>query len=147
MFAVFLDSVFDFVLNAFREVSVSRIVWSGWHDPCDQQVAVSIEDFVGTVSRHPDWGINGERVTRDVHYRLLRCLLDLSELRRLLLTSVKQAGWSGEVAIDTSDFQRDQNPFHYRDRANYSLQSMKTTILINANSLAIRDVHYTTKKA
>jgi IS5 family transposase len=71
----------------------------------------------------------------------------MRELRRLLRASAEQAGWSGEAAIDASGFQRDQTSFHYRDRANYSLQTMKTTILIDVNSLAIKDVHYTTKKA
>jgi len=71
----------------------------------------------------------------------------MRELRRLLRASAEQAGWSGEAAIDASGFQRDQTSFHYRDRANYSLQSLKTTILIDVNSLAIKDVHYTTKKA
>ncbi|NKE37265.1 IS5 family transposase [Natronococcus sp. JC468] len=71
----------------------------------------------------------------------------MRELRRLLRTSAEQAGWSGEAAIDASGFQRNQTSFHYRDRANYSLQSLKTTILIDVNSLAIKDVHYTTQKA
>ena len=71
----------------------------------------------------------------------------MRDLRRLLRTSAEQAGWSGEAAIDASGFQRDQTSYHYRDRANYSLQSMKTTILIDVNSLAIKDVHFTTQKA
>ena len=71
----------------------------------------------------------------------------MRELRRLLRASAEQAGWSGEAAIDASGFQRDQTSYHYRDRANYSLQSMKTTILIDVNSLAIRDVHFTAQKA
>jgi IS5 family transposase len=71
----------------------------------------------------------------------------MRELRRLLRTSAEQAGWSGEAAIDASGFQRDQTSFHYRDRANYSFQSMKTTILIDVNTLAIKDVHFTTQKA
>ena len=71
----------------------------------------------------------------------------MRELRRLLRASAEQAGWSGEAAIDASGFQRDQTSYHYRDRANYSFQSLKTTILIDVNSLAIKDVHYTTKKA
>ncbi len=40
----------------------------------------------------------------------------MSELRRLLRTSAEQAGWSGEAAIDTTGFQRDQTGYHYRDR-------------------------------
>ena len=58
-------------------VSVSRIVWKDWHDFCGQQVVVPIEDIVGTVSKHPDRRIDGERVTRDMHHRLLVCLLGL----------------------------------------------------------------------
>jgi IS5 family transposase len=61
--------------------------------------------------------------------------------------SAEQAGWSGEAAIDAGGFQRDQTSFHYRDRANYWLQSLKTTILIDVNTLAIKDVYYTMKKA
>ena len=68
-------------------------------------------------------------------------------LRRLLRRSAEQAGWSGVAAIDASGFQRDQTSHHYRNRANYSFQSLKTTILIDVNSLAIKDVHYTTQKA
>ena len=71
----------------------------------------------------------------------------MCELRRLLRRSAEQAGWSGEAAIDPSGFQRDQTSCHYRDRANYSFQSTKTTILIDVNSLAIKDVHFTTQKA
>jgi len=71
----------------------------------------------------------------------------MRELHRLLHDSAEQAGWSGEAAIDASGFQRDQTSYHYRDRANYSFQSMKTTILIDVNSLAIKDVHFTTQKA
>jgi hypothetical protein len=51
----------------------------------------------------------------------------MRELRRLLHRRAEQAGWSGEAAIDASGFQRDQTSYHYRDRANYSFQSMKTT--------------------
>ena len=52
--------------------------------------------------------------------------------------SAEQAGWSGVAAIDASGFQRDQTSHHYRNRANYSFQSLKTTILIDVNSLAIK---------
>ncbi len=52
--AVFLDSVFDPVLDVFRVGSVSRVVWCDWHDTCGQQVVVPIEDVVGTVPKHPD---------------------------------------------------------------------------------------------
>jgi IS5 family transposase len=71
----------------------------------------------------------------------------MRDLRRLLRASAEQAGWSGEAAIDASGFQRDQTSYHYRDRADFSFQSMKTTILIDVKSLAIKDVHFTTQKA
>ena len=71
----------------------------------------------------------------------------MRELRRLLRRSAEQAGWGGVAAIDASGFQRDQTSHHYRNRTNYSFQSLKTTILIDVNSLAIKDVHYTTRKS
>ena len=71
----------------------------------------------------------------------------MRELRRLLGTSAEQMDWSGEAAIDASGFQRDQTSYHYRDRADFSFKSMKTTILIDVNSLAIKDIHFTTQKA
>ncbi|GAA0452393.1 hypothetical protein GCM10008985_05090 [Halococcus dombrowskii] len=52
----------------------------------------------------------------------------MSELRRLLRASAEQAGWSGEAAIDVSGFQRDQTSYHYRNRADYSFQSLKTML-------------------
>jgi len=84
------------------------------------------------------------------HYRLF-CRWEqeyhMREHRPLLRRSTEQVGWSGEAAIDASGFQRDQTSYHYRDRANCSLQSMKTTTLIDVNSLAIKDVYFTTQKA
>ena len=71
----------------------------------------------------------------------------MRELCRLLRQSAEQAGWSGEAAIDASGFQRDQTSHHYRNRANYSFQSLKTTTLVDMNTLAIGDVHYTTRKS
>jgi IS5 family transposase len=71
----------------------------------------------------------------------------MRELPSLLRTSAEQAGWTGAAAIDASSFQRDQTSSYYRNRANYSLQTMKTTILIDMNTLAIKDVHYTTRKS
>jgi len=71
----------------------------------------------------------------------------IRKLRRLLRRSAEQAGWSGVAAIDASGFQRDQTSHHYRNRANHSFQSLKTTILIDVNSLVIKDVHYTTRKS
>jgi IS5 family transposase len=72
---------------------------------------------------------------------------DMCELRSLLRASAEQAGWTGFGAVDASGFQRDQTSSHYRNRANYSLQKMKTTILIDVETLAIKDVHFTTRKS
>lgn len=71
---------------------------------------------------------------------------DIRELRSLLRAAAEQAGWSGVAAIDASGFQRDQTSYHYRNRAGFSFHKMKTTILVDTDSLAIRDVHYTTKR-
>jgi len=68
-------------------------------------------------------------------------------LRRLLRSSAEQAGLSGTAAIDASGFQRDQSSHHYRNRADYSFRAMKTTVLADTESLAIMDVHFTTRKA
>ena len=68
-------------------------------------------------------------------------------LRSLLRRSAEQAGLSGTGAIDASGFQGDQSSHHYRKRADYSFQALKTTALVDTESLAILDVHFTTKKA
>jgi len=41
--AVFGDTVFDPVLDVFWVVSVSRVVWGDWHDPCGQQEVVLVK--------------------------------------------------------------------------------------------------------
>jgi len=69
------------------------------------------------------------------------------ELRSLLRRSAEQAGISGIGAIDASGFQRDQTSYHYRKRAGYSFQKLKSTPLVDTESLAIIDAHFTTKKA
>jgi len=68
------------------------------------------------------------------------------ELRRLLRAPAEQAGWTGFGTL-TLRLPRDQTRLHYRNRANYSLQTMKTTILIDVEMLAIKDVHFTTLKS
>jgi IS5 family transposase len=72
---------------------------------------------------------------------------DMRELRSLLRRSAEQVGWTGVGAVDASGFQRDQTSYHYRNRADYSYQSIKTTILVDVEILAIKDVHFTTQKA
>ncbi|SNR67612.1 Transposase and inactivated derivatives, IS5 family, partial [Halorubrum ezzemoulense] len=71
----------------------------------------------------------------------------MKELRRLLRASAEQAGLSGTASIDASGFQRDQASSHYRNRVGYSFNAMKTTLLVDTDSLAIMDAHFTTKKA
>ena len=71
----------------------------------------------------------------------------MQELRRLLRASAEQAGLSGYSSIDASGFQRDQASSHYRNRVGYSFNAMKTTLLVDTESLAIMDAHFTTKKA
>ena len=71
----------------------------------------------------------------------------MRELRRLLRASAEQAGWSGEAAIDAGGLQRDQTSYHYRKRADFSVHALKTSILIDVDSFAIKDVHYTTRRS
>jgi IS5 family transposase len=70
----------------------------------------------------------------------------MRELRRLLRRSAEQAGWSGTAAIDASGFQRDQTSYYYRNRAGFSFHKIKTTVLVDTKSLAIKDLHLTTKR-
>ena len=70
----------------------------------------------------------------------------MRELRRLLRASAEQAGWNGEATIDASDFQRDQTSYHYRKRADFSFHALKTSVLIDVDSLAIKDVHHTARR-
>ena len=71
----------------------------------------------------------------------------MKELRCLLRRSAEQADFSGTGSIDASGFQRDQSSSHYRHRAGYSFNAMKTTLLIDPESLIIKDAYFTTKKA
>lgn len=71
----------------------------------------------------------------------------MRRLRRLLRETAEQAGVSGQASIDASGFQRNQKSSHYRKRADYSFQAMKTTLLVDTESLAIRDAHFTTRKS
>ena len=71
----------------------------------------------------------------------------MQELRRLLRRSAEQAELSGTASIDAGGFQRDQASSHYRNRVGYSFNAMKTTQLVDTESLVIMDAHFTTKKA
>ena len=69
--AVVFDSVFDAVLNVEWVVRVPWIVWCNRHDSLRQQVVVPIQYVELRVTNQPPWRIDGERVTRDAHRRLL----------------------------------------------------------------------------
>lgn len=62
----------------------------------------------------------------------------MRERRRLLCASAGQAGWSGEVAIDASNFQRDQTVIYYRGRANYSWSDLRKECCSNSTRPLIR---------
>lgn len=72
--------------------------------------------------------------------------LTMEVWRRLLRHSAEIAGISGHAAIDASGFEREQASSHYRYRVGYSFESLKVTILVDIESLAVLDVHCTTKK-
>lgn len=72
--------------------------------------------------------------------------LTMEVWRRLLRYSAEIAGISGHAAIDASGFEREQASSHYRYRVGYSFESLKVTILVDIESLAVLDVHCTTKK-
>jgi IS5 family transposase len=72
--------------------------------------------------------------------------VSMRELRSLLRTSAEQAGWSGSATIDASGFQRDQTSYYYRNRAGFSFHKVQTTTLVDTDSLAIKDIHLTTKR-
>ena len=72
--------------------------------------------------------------------------VSMRELRSLLRASAQPAGWAGTAAIDASGFQRDQTSCYYRTRADFSFQKIKTTVLVDTDTLAIRDAHFTTKR-
>jgi len=51
VFGVFVNTIFDPVLDVFRVIGVSRVVRHDWHDPCGQQVVVPVERVVGAVTK------------------------------------------------------------------------------------------------
>jgi len=81
IFTVFLDTVFNSVLDIEWIVGVSRVIRSDWHDSCGQQEVVPVEGIVGAVTDHPHRLGDGERVTGDAHRRLFWRLFALGELR------------------------------------------------------------------
>ena len=66
--------------------------------------------------------------------------------RVLLRLSAQLHNPSGYAAIDATFFDRENASKHYCCRANYRVQTLKTTALVDTESHAILDVHCTTKK-
>ncbi len=66
--------------------------------------------------------------------------------RVLLRLSAQLHDLSGRAAIDATFFDRENASKHYCRRANYRVQTLKTTALVDASSQAILDVHCTTEK-
>lgn len=60
---MFLDAVFDPVLDIERVVSVSRVVWGDWHDYLLAAGVVPVQRVVDAVTDRPDrLGDDGRRV-------------------------------------------------------------------------------------
>jgi IS5 family transposase len=53
---------------------------------------------------------------------------------------------SGHAAVDATGFDRDQPSRHYAQRAHYNVRSLKTTALVDVETLYITDIHCTTTK-
>jgi len=66
--------------------------------------------------------------------------------RVLLRLSAQEHEPSGEAAIDSTYFDRENASKHYCRRTNYRVQTLKTTALVDTASQAVLDVHCTTEK-
>ena len=66
--------------------------------------------------------------------------------RVLLRLSAQLHEPSGHAAIDATFFDRENASKHYCRRTNYRVQTLKATALVDTETQAILDVHYTTEK-
>jgi len=66
--------------------------------------------------------------------------------RLLLRHSVEIAGTSGRATIDSTLFERHQASSHYVSRTDYTFDKLKVTLLVDIESHAVLDIHYTTRK-
>ncbi len=66
--------------------------------------------------------------------------------RVLLRLSAQEHEPSGDAAIDSTYFDRENASKHYCRRTNYRVQTLKTTALVDTDSQAVLDVHCTTEK-
>lgn len=60
--------------------------------------------------------------------------------RALLRVSAQQRPQSGQVALDSTFFERDHASSYYRQRSDRNVQTMKVTTLTDTHSLAVLDV-------
>jgi len=72
--------------------------------------------------------------------------LTMAVWRVLLRLSAQEHEPSGEAAIDSTYFDRENASKHYCRRTNYRVQTLKTTALVDTASQAVLDVHCTTTK-
>jgi len=72
--------------------------------------------------------------------------VDIKNLRMLLLLSARKFDLSGDGAIDATGMDRSHASRHYTKRTKMTISSLKTTVLIDTESLAIMDVHLTTTR-
>jgi IS5 family transposase len=71
----------------------------------------------------------------------------MMEVWRLLLRhSAGIAGTSGRAAIDSTFFERHQISSHYVSRTDYTFDKLKVTLLVDIESHAVIDIHWTTRK-
>ena len=66
--------------------------------------------------------------------------------RVLLRLSAQLHDPSGHAAIDATFFDRETASKHYCRRTNYRVQTLKTTALVDTETQAVLDVHYSTGK-
>ena len=69
--------------------------------------------------------------------------LTMAVWRVLLRLSAQEHKLSGEAAIDSTYFDRENASKHYCRRTDYRVQTLKTTTLVDTDSQAVLDVHYT----
>ncbi len=72
--------------------------------------------------------------------------LTMAVWRVLLRLSPQEHEPSGDAAIDSTYFDRENASKHYCRRTNYRVQTLKTTALVDTDSQAVLDVHCTTEK-
>ena len=72
--------------------------------------------------------------------------LTMAVWRVLLRLSAQEHDPSGDAAIDSTYFDRENASKHYCRRTNYRVQTLKTTALVDTDSQAVLDVHCTTEK-